>query len=463
MTESEGYGGAYRPLLLALLVGALLAVFVLSGAFAASAGADDDDDDDVAAQVEDDDDDDGGTGAAQEEDEDFVSDEVVVKLDPREGATIAQVNADYGTVVRDELLGSAGIYLLGLPAGASVEATAERMEADRRLVYAEPNFVTDAPEGNPRWSAWGGRGPFPSDDAAPYPDQYAVSAMNLSCAHQAGGAGAVVAVLDTGAQPGHPALSGRLVPGYDFVDDDPNPADEPNGRDDDGDGYVDEMVGHGTHVAGVVALAAPEASIMPLRVLDPDGRGNVFVIAEALLYAERGGADVANLSLGSARESDLLEDVLEDVSGDDDDDEPAKPGMFVAGSAGNANQTAEQYPAAEDGVMAVASVDEGGKKSGFSNYGDWVDVSAPGEEIYSAFPESRYALWDGTSMAAPFVAGQAALIRALDPDRSAEDVAALISATARNLDSEPTYASSLGAGHADAGASVRELRPESGC
>jgi subtilisin family serine protease len=427
-----------------------------------------------------------GLARADDDSGGLVNGEVVVKINPSSGATVDDINNEYGTATRDTFLASGGIYLLGLPSGADAENLAKRMEGDPRLVYAEPNFTVDAPEGDPRARAYGVGGPSPSSDPAAYRSQYAVGAMNLPDGSGVQGGGAVVAVLDTGVQRDHPELAGSLVGAYDFVDDDADPSDAPNGLNDDGDGEVDEMVGHGTHVAGIVHLVAPEATVMPLRVLDSDGRGNIFLVAEAVQYAVRNGADVINLSLGSSQESELLGDVMEDLAldkegdeeGDDDKALEGVPpeGVFVAASAGNSGDETPRYPAAsEEGVAAVTSVDANEAKSDFASFGPWVDVAAPGEGIHSAFPTSRYARWDGTSMATPFVAGQAALIRSAAPSLPAsfeddggearrQSVESTILSTARPLDAKnAAFSGKIGSGHADACASLAALLPGTGC
>lgn len=399
----------------------------------------------------DDDDDDGG---------EYMPRQLVLKLKP--AADIGYINRKYGTRTISRLPGGEKIYLLRTPRGANPARLAGRIATERRVLYAEPNFRTGSPEGSRRHNAWPGGTPEPSLDPAPYRTQYAVGALKLSEAHLINrGAGSVVAVIDTGVQASHPELSGRLTQArYDFVDGDRNPADVGNSRDDDSDGVRDEMVGHGTHVAGIVGLAAPEAKIMPVRALDTEGRGNVFVLAKAIRFAVGNGADVVNLSLGSSRESDLLEDLIGD---DDDDDSTGRDAVFVA-AAGNDNNSVEQHPAAEDGAIAVTSVNQEKKKSGFANYGsEWVTIAAPGSGIYSLFPTSRYASWDGTSMATPFVAGQAALIRSLRPSASPACVTTVIGTTAQSLAaSDPTYATQLGEGHADVGASTQYAR-SNGC
>ncbi|MGH8874380.1 MAG: S8 family serine peptidase, partial [Acidimicrobiia bacterium] len=253
--------------------------------------------------------------------------------------------------------------------------------------------------------------------------------------------------LDTGAQLDHPVLSDSFTSAsYDFIDDDPVPSDDSNGLDDDGDGAVDEAVGHGTYVAGLVHLVAPEAQIMPLRVLDTDGNGDTFVIAEALWFAVAHGAQVVNLSLGLVQDSEFLEEVIEDV---------VEEGVTVVASAGNVDSDLPLYPAAFDDVLAVGAIGPTDVKSPFSNYGLWVDLVAPGESVYSTYPTDGWAWWGGTSMAAPFVTGQAALLYSLDGELDREAVALVIISTAVSVAaSNPDHIGLLGAGRPDLVASL---------
>lgn len=396
---------------------------------------------------------------AQESTAPYESSQVVVKLNP--GATIAEVNGAYGTSTIRALLNSAGIYLLQTPVGMDAGQLKQRMESDLRLAYVDYNYIGFAPEAlasgifgwpegepDPRqlyeWE-WGG------SDYARYYHQPAVQRTNLAIAQAvATGAGATVAVLDTGIDLNHPVLSGSLTTArYDFIDDDGTPEDTFNYVDDDGDGFVDEAAGHGTHVAGIVHLIAPEARLMPLRVLDSDGQGNIFIVSEAILYAVAHGADVVNLSLGTAQPSTLLQDVVA---------EAAARGVVVVGAAGNLNADVPQFPAAAACALAVTAVNPGLVKSTYASYGRWVDLAAPGDRIYSTYPDSGFAWWKGTSMAAAFVAGQSALIRGTDPDLSPEDVGILISNTAKSVDKQnPQYRGLLGAGQVDIGRSLNNL------
>jgi thermitase len=381
--------------------------------------------------------------------------QVIIKLGTS-GATVEDINTAYGSTTLERFPGSSDIYLLQLPRGSGVIETVEQLTADGRLIYAEPNFVAQAPEGDARHRAWG------VSDVAPSSQDYAASALNLTIAQDISwGEGTTVAVLDTGAQLDHPALKANFegVKRYDFVDDDNNPSDRRVGADTDGDGLEDDLVGHGTHVAGIVDLVAPKAKIMPLRVLDTEGYGTVFAIAKAVSFAERNAANVINLSLGSASQSKLLRDEVNRVTAN---------GVLVAAAAGNSNSLVPHYPAAgngvvasADGLVAVTSVNKYGQKSNFANYGTWVDIAAPGESIRSAFPISKYAYWSGTSMATPFISGEAALVHAVYGSLSPAGAEKRMRCSARSLVlSDPIYGTMLGVGYADVGAS---LAPEGAC
>ena len=143
------------------------------------------------------------------------------------------------------------------------------------------------------------------------------------------------------------------------------------------DGRVDELYGHGTHVAGILHLVAPDARLLPLRVLNSDGRGNNFRTASAIVYAAHRGADAINLSLGTSEQSMLLREAV---------NEAAQLGVVIVAAAGNLNTDAKQYPAAEACAIAVTSVNAQERKSSFANYGDWIGVAAPGENIYQRVP-----------------------------------------------------------------------------
>lgn len=370
-----------------------------------------------------------------------LDDQMIVKLDVQQpGATLAAINQTYNTTTIRTLSLSRAIYLLETPPNTDLEQLAQTMTADTRILYAEPNRPTDAPEAIGRETfVWGGQ------DDGPYTGQYAPEMLGLPAAHALSqGAGVVVAVIDTGVQLNHPELAPRLTAArIDFVDGDDVPEDEFG----DGNNYG---AGHGTHVAGIIRLVAPQAQIMPIRVLDTDGRGYSATVAEAILFALENGANVINLSLGMPYESDLLEDIIEDAT---------EEGVVVVASAGNLNSTQKQYPAATECVISVTAVDANRVKADFASYGEWLLLSAPGVGIYSTLPVNGYGSWSGTSMAAPFAAGQAALLLGLNPGLNVVQVADLLGGTAVNLNPfNPGYVNQLGAGLIHIAASLNALQ-----
>ena len=226
----------------------------------------------------------------------------------------------------------------------------------------------------------------------------------------------MVAVLDTGIDLTHPAFAQRLVDPadrWDFVQGDNDPSEVGTLR-------IDPSYGHGTHVAGIVALTAPDVKIMPLRILDQNGEGELWRITAALIWAANHGADVANLSLGYPEDVRVLHDLLDclDLGTTPTGTtfpEIATRRLAVAVSSGNGANAVEVFPAAEqrDGMLSVSATTRYDEMALFTSYGrSWVDVGAPGEDIISALPGGRYGMWSGTSMAAPIVAGITALVRA---------------------------------------------------
>ncbi len=331
--------------------------------------------------------------------------------------------------------GARPIYRLGLIGTADLAATllALRLEAD--VLIAERNTLHQSPEAR-RNNAWA------IGTASAYQAQWAPGAMRLGSAQALSrGAGMRVAVLDTGVDAAHPALAGRLLPGVDLVDGDNDPSEV-------GHPLTHPAFGHGTHVAGLVALVAPAARILPLRVLDAQGSGNAWVLAEALLHAadpDRNpatddGAHVVNISLGSYERTRLLDTVgrlascsipAEVLEPQDDFTDPgynddkarcaAWGGAVIVAAAGNdASASIRQYPAAEGvyGLIAVTATRSDGQLAAFANSGNWIRLAAPGEGITSSVPGGLYGTWSGSSMAAPLVSGVAALLRAREPGLS---------------------------------------------
>ena len=400
----------------------------------------------------------------------FVPGQIIVKLAP--GVGIGEINLRYNTQTQECFITCSDspdprVYLLKISDGANIEIKLDRLLSDARVQYAELNYRSSAPESDAP-NAQARHSAFPYDSAEPTADDYSEDAMypstalNLAEAQRiTKGAGTTVAILDTGAQLDHPALKTSFegIPRYDFVSDDMNPSEPSLARTT--EQRAQEVVGHGTHVAGIVHLVAPAAGLMPLRVLDREGYGSTFHIAEAVAYADRHDADVINLSLGSPSWSRLLWEQVNQAT---------SAGTVVTAAAGNYNSLEPQYPAAsdavpdtlnDDGLLAVTSVNAKPRKSDFANFGPWVDIAAPGEKILSTYPVSRYspsgyAYWTGTSMSAPFVAGEAALIHNKAGSLSASGIEGKIRCSARDLPDDPGHIM-MGAGHADVGASLKSI------
>lgn len=392
---------------------------------------------------------------------DSVRGQIVVRLAP--GVSLNELNLrGYGLGVQESFLNQANtnIYLLKATDGASAQSKLDALLGNPLIAYAELNYLADAPEAAGRHRAFPSGGATPTTRNYSKDGAYTDAALNLTTAHKiSDGTGALVAVLDSGAQLNHPALKANFsgVPRYDFVDDDTDPSEPALSKNE--QIRAQEVVGHGTHVSGIVDLVAPETKIMPLRVLDRGGYGTTFHIAEAIAYADANGANVINLSLGTPSWSKLLREQV---------NKALKQGIVVVAAAGNHDSQTSQYPAskdvpwvasANDGLLAVTSVSAAEKKSSFANYGTWVDIVAPGEEILSAYPASKYAYWSGTSMASPFVAGEAALLRSSNDSLTPGGVEQRIRSGARCVDQEndTKYWGKLGAGHVDVAASLRGI------
>lgn len=235
----------------------------------------------------------------------------------------------------------------------------------------------------------------------------------------ANGEDVTIAILDTGVDPNHQDLKDKIIKGYNVINDTND--------------FTDNH-GHGTHVAGIAAALTDnvtgiagvswKSNLMPVKVLNEAGEGSSYEVAKGIYWAVDNGADVINMSLGDYNHSDILYDAVKYAYDRD---------VILISATGNDNVEQPMYPAHYDEVLAVAAVDEARNRAFFSNYGAHVDVSAPGEHIPSSFPDNNYIVMSGTSMAAPHVAGLAALIRSLRPDLSNEEVYDVIKETARDL------------------------------
>ncbi|MBM3270922.1 MAG: S8 family serine peptidase [Candidatus Sericytochromatia bacterium] len=300
-----------------------------------------------------------------------------------------------------------------LDAGADLAAEVDRLQADPDVEYAEPDWPMTA---------------FLTPDDPQASGQWAIGKLQLPAAWDVtrGTRDIKVAIVDSGIDARHPDLAGQVVGGRDFANNDGDPHDDQ---------------GHGTHVAGIVAAltdngvgvagTAGGASLLAVKVLGANGEGYTSAIAEGVQYAVAQGAKVVNMSLGAPQRSTTLDAAIAAA---------INAGVVVVAAAGNDGTTTPNYPGASPGVVAVGSSDSGDNRSTFSNHGAWVHVAAPGSAILSTFPGSRYQTMNGTSMAAPYVAGVAALVRSAHPDWSVAQVKAALTTTGdpvRGFESNP--------------------------
>jgi subtilisin family serine protease len=348
----------------------------------------------------------------------------------------------------------AGIYKITMPGRQDVYNMVDEIKRDPDVEYAEPNYLyqVSAMPNDPSYAMqWG---------------MYRVGASSAWDVTQ-GSSNVVVAVVDTGVDYTHQDLANNIwtntkeIPG--------------NGIDDDGNGYIDDVrgwdfvtvpsdwvaagedpgpqdndpmdfLGHGTHVSGIIAGKTNNSlgiagmswnsKIMPLRAgymcIDGGGYLELADIAEAIHYAADNGANVINMSFGCPYDSTCLREAI---------DYAHAKGLVLVASAGNVDSYDAGkpfYPAAYAPVIAVSSVDNQDHISiwglfAFSNFGEFVDICAPGTNILSTLPGNGYGYASGTSMAAPFVSGLAALIKSKHPDWNSDQIEARIKSTSDDI------------------------------
>ena len=397
-----------------------------------------------------------GVVAAEATDE-IRKGEVVVELQP--GASIDLVNERNRTSTIFQIYGT-NFYRLRIPANKSEKKWRKRLAADPDVLSASFNPVVANPSLFARATA-------------SFPEGFATTGLTIAAfdAQQrlfdflkledvklrSRGSGAVVAVIDTGIDRAHPALASHMWT---------NTREQEDGIDNDGDGLIDDIngwnftdgnndtaekpdnpqttvAGHGTFIAGLIALLAPDCRIMSVRAFPADGVSDAFTVAAAVKYSADHGANVINLSLGSSEPSELLQNAIVDAQA---------RGITIVAAAGNDNdESTPQFPSTLPDVMAVAAIELSSQKASFSNFGSHIDVCAPGVRLVSTFPghrEGDYARWSGTSFAAPLAAAEAALVRSADPRQP--DVKNVIEETAVSIDEfNPGLAGKLGTGRID--------------
>lgn len=259
-----------------------------------------------------------------------------------------------------------------------------------------------------------------------------------------GSSDVIVAVVDTGVDMEHPEFKGKLVEGYNVLEDNNSPQDDN---------------GHGTHVSGVIAARTNnddgiagitwKSKLMPIKAIGADGSGSAVDIAQGIYWATDHGADVINLSVGNYTSSAALKEACQYAYNNN---------VVLVAASGNDATDQPSYPAAYDEVLSVAAVDHRKERADFSNFGEYVDVAAPGVDIPSTYIYSDYASLSGTSMACPHVAALASLVRSVHHDMKNSDVMELIRQSAVDL-GPPGHDQLYGYGMINVNQTLRQISP----
>ena len=317
-------------------------------------------------------------------------DRILVKFKAGTDAnTAAAIHRQNGGTVVGTVRGL-GVQAIAVPAGTSASKIASYYR-NPNVQYAESDHIA---------SAVGKPAPAPVTPAVSdtyFSKQWGMTKVQAPDAWTVtkGNSAIKIAILDTGIDQNHADLSSKIVAQSNFTD----------------SATVDDLYGHGTHVAGIAAAITDNeigvaglgfnSSLMNGKVLDDSGSGYYSWIANGVMWAADNGAKVINMSLGGTYSDITLAAAVNSAWTN---------GAVIVAAAGNNGNSVPFYPAAYDNAIAVAATDSKDNRASFSNFGSWVDVAAPGVNIYSTYNDGAYTYMSGTSMASPHVAGLAALV-----------------------------------------------------
>lgn len=299
------------------------------------------------------------------------------------------------------------LHVIQYSTPAEAKAAMEKYESLSYVQYAEPDAIVQicATPGDYNYVSWG----YGED----YVNAQDFNAWILTTVDSVDDLPEIIiAVIDTGADSDHPMIADRLVPGYDFENNDSNPEDDH---------------GHGTHVSGtIIDGTLPNVKVMALKALDADGYGDEAKIANAMEYAVLQGCSGANMSLSGpcteakhARYEEAVELGYEYNC------------VFCVAAGNNGSEAGDRCPANVEGCITVAAHDSSDAYPYFTNTGDCVDITAPGDNINSARMGGGYVTMDGTSMATPHVAAVVGMLKTVNPDMSVEETTNIIKYNAR--------------------------------
>ena len=315
-----------------------------------------------------------------------------------------------------------GVFVLNVPAQAA-DAISRNLEKDGVCTFVEPDVAAHGGSVTPNDPSYSSQWHLPAVDA---PDAWALTT---------GSASVPIAMVDSGVDSTHPDLAGRVIGGWNFVTNSSSTADD---------------LGHGTATAGTAGAAANNAigiaglawqnPLMPIVVLDSTDYATYSNIASGITWAADHGARIINVSIGGSTASSTLQSAATYAW---------NKGAVVFASAMNNSTSSPYYPAACDNVVAVSSTEPGDTFSGFSNYGSWIDLSAPGDNIVTTSAGGGYAAWYGTSFSSPLAAATGALMLSVNPSLSASQIVSLLESSADDLGA-PGWDQYFGAGRVNA-------------
>ncbi|MBU6428488.1 MAG: S8 family serine peptidase [Cyanobacteria bacterium REEB65] len=324
-----------------------------------------------------------------------VPGEIIVKFKAGQSTNIP------GADEISDVLGIPGAHVYKLQSGTYDTQSVASLADDPRIEWAEPRYLCHAADvGQPVYYP----DPTQADMFNEQWDMFKVAAP-AAWGVVKGNSSVLVADVDSGVDYTHPALQESVVKGHNFVDGNDDPMDDPN-------------TGHGTHTAGTIAAngsvvgVAFGVKVLAVKVLDSNDYGTDDQVAAGIDYAVQAGVKILNLSAGDTDLSNVLDEAIANAT---------KSGVLCVVAAGNDGTTAPFYPAVVPGVLAVGSVGMSDARSTWSNYGSYVNIAAPGENIVSTLP-GGYGIGSGTSMAAPHVAGAAALLLSRYPQLTVDQL-----------------------------------------
>lgn len=329
-----------------------------------------------------------------------VKGEILVKFKP--GVRPKKVRRIFTrhNLVKRKLIEKLQGHLMKIPEEKTIEEVIDELKKDPDVIYAEPNFTLQS------------LSTLPDDEY--FDRQWATNKIELNNAWdlEKGSADVTIAVLDSGIDLEHPDLKQNIILGYDFVNDDSAAWDDN---------------GHGTAIAGVIGAIGDnregiagvdwQSKLMPLKVVDGDGIGTYYDVARGIIYAADHNARIINLSIGGYAYSYALKDAI---------DYALEKGCLLVAAVGNDGINTPMYPAAYEGVIGAAATDSQDRIDKNSNYGDFVDLAAPGLSIYTTEPEGRYGYNSGSSLACSHTSGLIGLILSSQPSLSRDRVEGIL-------------------------------------